>query len=247
MPSYKWKPHHDVFAEEVDRRQTAIIKALRCAGIEDAVTPSANGHEVASSFCQKRAAAFRIVVEDKSLLLLESRSDKNTYVIAVHIVLAPEFDAEATDALRASAAKQALKTIKKRLKPHKAIKAFVGCYEPDFVVTRGRGHWQGSVHAVAMVKAPSVGAAMGYLGDAIAIASSPMVYRPVVLKEVTDLPGAVRYAFKSLQYGSVTARLTYQVDGRKRARKVGLRPPERNALLLSMAEVSLDQRVLLLV
>ena len=246
MIDFTYTPPLDTQPDQIERRHQAILAAMRQASIAAPYTQEySDGPLLHSNFCQEWAANYREKVEFQALDWLDILSGRNTHLMAVHLVFAADENAKPTEAIKRRCIKRTLKRIERSIAPQRAIKFFAGCYEPDHIVDGEESWWQGSVHAVTLVKAPSPASAKTYLEDALRMPSCSAVYRPMVCKPVTDLPGAVHYAFKSLQFGSVTSRLVYEAGGRKRARKVALRPPARNALVKSMRDVSLETRVIM--
>lgn len=247
MINFAWERHRDLDPDGIDNRQRSIVRGIALAGIEGVVCTYEPTLRLPPNFCQKYAASYRIMVEQQCLSLLRSRSTDKTFLLAVHIVPPHKSRHTPMRALSPKAVNGLFERIRKRVSKQPAIKAFIGCYEVDHSVGLAPKRWQGTVHALVVVKARTLAAAKACVVDCLSLRSSPSVYRPVVCREVADPPGAVRYAFKSLQFGSVTSRLTWTAKGRKWARTVALKPPERNELICSMKLVSLSDRVLVLV
>jgi len=246
MPNFNFERHPDLDPKSILSRQSAISRSVTLAGVHGAILHREPRLKLNNNFCQNYAAGYRMMVEQTCLALLESRWSEKTQLVAIHIVPPPNLDASATSALERRSIAKVFRQVQKRISRQKAIKVMAGCYELDHVVGGDGSRWQGSIHAVGLVKAPTFPAARDTVAETLGMPSSPEVYRPLVCKQIDDLPGAVRYAFKSLQFGSVTSRLTWTSDGRRWARKVALKPPERNELVWSMADVELSDRVLML-
>lgn len=122
--------------------------------------------------------------------------------------------------------------------------AVVGALETDFDAREQA--WQPTIHAILFVPyvtdnrtvSDFLSAALGSSTD-----DTGRVYRPLVLRRVYDLKGAVSYTFKSLAILSTTQRSSWCTDeGRQRARKQSLRTPQTRQLLLQTQRDGLAAR-----
>lgn len=251
MPDFIWRSHADIAPAKTEVAQREISRCLALAGMDSEIVERDPTLLLTPNFCQRRAASERVFAEQRAIQTLHARWTPEMQLIAIHRVIPTAPDQSPTCALTDHAVRAAFKWLEKcptkAMSRGKPIKILVGCYEPDHIVDE-RGHrWQGSIHAVGMIKAPTFEEAKACVHEVYRTPSSHDVYRPLVCKEVTDLPGAIQYAFKSMQFGSITTRSRWTSANRRWGNKVSLKAPARNQLVRSMADLGPTSRTICLV
>ncbi len=251
MPDFSWRSHADISPDAIDVAQQEIARCLSLAGMGSEILEREPALILSPNFCQRRAAAERVTAEKESLSNLHIRWTPKMQLVAIHRVIPPAPDQSPTYALSDEAVRAAFRWLekcpKKAMSKGKPIKVVVGCYEPDHIVDEQERRWQGSIHAVGLIKASTFIEAKACAHEVYWSPSSEDVYRPLVCKEVNNLPGAVQYAFKSMQFGSITTRARWSDGQRSWARNISLKAPERNELVRSMADLRPANRTICLV
>lgn len=246
MTNFNWCSHADVTNDAIEVAQQEMARCLALAGMKSEIVEHGPTLRLTSKFCQRRAALKRVWAEKQALVRLQACWTPGKQLIAMHRVIPTTPDHSPTYALTHHAVSAAFTWLadcpRKAMSRGRRIKVVVGCYEPDHIVDE-RGHrWQGSIHAVGMVKASTFEEVHALVHELYRTPSSHDVYRPLVCKEVTDLPGAIQYAFKSMQFGSITTRSRWSCANRRHAQKFLLKAPARNELVRSMADVQPSDR-----
>ena len=124
-----------------------------------------------------------------------------------------------------------------------------GCIELDFCSGLNQpNQWKQTFHGICAVD-PSMVSRRRLVG-ALRSPSMPGMRWPVKIEPVTDLNGALRYAYKGFEITAVTERVTYagkRPDGRPRVRSrpVRLKPAQQIELIHNLADVGLKARCLL--
>jgi hypothetical protein len=218
------KSYDDLSDERTAARQHETMLALRRNGLGHLIYAEFPEIRLDSKFCQWRARDQRRDLQHLSLDLL--RPDRKTRSLLT-VTWVPE------DGLRPMPVDGGL--LPEILVASAALGAtgWVGATEFDFDV--GQGSWRETVHAVMSVPAntkPKV-----FSKRLKALLSRPdtrekRIYRPVVVKPVTHLEGAIRYVFKNLAILSTTQRVTWlDSNGKPRRAKQRLKPAQLQQLL----------------
>lgn len=251
MADFSWRSHADIAPNATEVAQQEMARCLSLAGMDSEILEREPALILSPNFCQWRAAAERVTAEKESLSKLHTRWTPKMQLVAIHRVIPTTPDQSPTYALSEDAVAAAFRWLekcpKKAMSKGKPIKVLVGCYEPDHIVDEQGRRWQGSIHAVGLIKASTFIEAKACAHEVYWSPSSEDVYRPLVCKEVNNLPGAVQYAFKSMQFGSITTRARWSDGQRSWARNISLKAPERNELVRSMADMRPANRTICLV
>ncbi|MCW0044926.1 hypothetical protein OIU13_00030 [Brevundimonas sp. BT-123] len=244
----KWSAHPDVGAEAALNSQIWMADALRRVGsLEDfSRGVMANGApRLDPSHCQFHAMAKRRHYERDAFALLSEVPDG---------CIAVMFTAVVSEKLQKRPFKQSevgsfQHYLCERLTGSEEIIDFVGVYEADYLSGEGRFGWVLTLHGVVTVKASNFRSASRAVHDLIDLTSNAIAYRPVLVRQIHDLAGALRYIFKSFSAPSIVERASWfgeTVDGKPRrfSRKLRLKTPQLRQLSKSLVKESLDERVI---
>lgn len=218
------KNYDDLSDERTVARQYETMFALRRNGLGHRIEAELPEIRLHSKFCQWRARDLRRDLQQRSLELL--RPDRKTRSL-VTVTWVPE------DGLRPLPVDGGLLPEILAASAALGVTVWVGATEFDYDV--GQGSWRGTVHAVMSVPAgtdPKV-----FSRRLKALLARPdtrekRIYRPVVVKPVTHLEGAIRYVFKNLAILSTTQRVTWlDSNGKPRRAKQRLKLAQLKQLL----------------
>ena len=149
--------------------------------------------------------------------------------------------------LTAAAIEKPLRFVQKRLRKIEGHRASVAACEVAFnVVNNSGGWWSPHLHMVTVVKATDFDAAKKLLQNVFRGQNDRAkgLYRTIVVKEVTDLSGALRYLLKSAEPASVVRRSIWDgEDGRRHTKKQALTKSQRSEYDRALGHLSLNQRL----
>lgn len=233
---------NDLSIENAMRRQSLaaiwLAKADLEAGILSRPCPTLD-----TRFCQLRARHTRKLQQVRSELRLRQAAKLGARLYAVHLVHpgwildVPLSEARAADIRSFFATK---------LRDHPGFMGLEACIEPDFCSGLNQPQlWRQTVHGVIAV-GPGLDAEES-LRTTLLVQNQTGIRKPLDIKPITDLRGALRYCYKGLAIDAVTERATYQgarPDGspRIRSRTVRLKPAQQIALVRNLADVGLSDR-----
>jgi len=145
--------------------------------------------------------------------------------------------------------RDALASEMERLFERPEVSAVLAAIEVDFCTGRGDPYWRRSIHFVVAVRADSVPMAKAVINAVLARPNSRSVRRPLWLKHVYDLAGAVSYILKGCLVTSTCERASFYANdksGRRRrmCRKLSLKPAQFVHLLEALAAVPISDRQL---
>ena len=218
------KNYDDLSDERTAARQHEMMLALRRTGLGYRIEAELPEIRLHSKFCQWRARDLRRDLQQQSLDLL--RPDRKTRSL-VTVTWVP------ADGLRPLPVDGVLLPEIMTASAALGVTAWVGATEFDYDVSQGS--WRKTVHAVMSVPAgtrPKVFSKRLKARLARPDTRFPQIYRPVVVKPVTHLEGAIRYVFKNLAILSTTQRVTWlDANGKPRRAKQRLKPAQLQQLL----------------
>ena len=218
------KNYDDLSDERTDARQHETMLALRRNGLGHRIEAELPEIRLHSKFCQWRARDLRRDLQQQSLDLL--RPDRKTQSL-VTVTWVPE------DGLRPLPVDGGILPEILAASAALGVTGCVGATEFDYDVSQGS--WRETVHAVMSAPAgthPKVFSRRlkGHL--ARPDTRFQRIYRPVVVKPVTHLEGAIQYVFKNLAILSTTQRIVWiDRNGKSRPGKQRLKPAQLKQLL----------------
>lgn len=218
------KRNDDLSDERTAARQHETMLALRRNGLGHRIRAEFPEIWLHSKFCQWRARDLRRDLQQQSLDLLRPEAKSRSLVTVTWV---PE------DGLRPMPVDGGLLPEILTASAALGVTAWVGATEFDYDV--GLGSWRETVHAVMSVPAGTHPKVFSRRLKARLVRPDtrfPRIYRPVVVKPVTHLEGAIRYVFKNLAILSTTQRVTWlDTNGEPRRAKQRLKPAQLKQLL----------------
>lgn len=244
----EWIAHPDVGAEAALNNQIWMGDALRRLGLLDDLSRGilANGApSLELSHCQFKAKIMRCHFEREAFELL-SEVPEGCIAVMVTAVISEKLQKRP---FKQSEVGPFRHYLRERLKRSEKIVDFVGAYEADYLSGEGLCGWVLTVHAVVTVKASNFRTASKAVHDLIDLTSNAIAYRPVLVRQIHDLAGALRYIFKSFSAPSIVERASWfgeTADGKRRrfSRKLRLKTPQLRQLSKSLVKESLGERVI---
>lgn len=205
-------------------RQRHMMLALRRTGLGRYIKAELPEIELNSRFCQWRARNLRAKLQRRSLEIL-ANDLATRELMAVTWVPA--------DGLRSRPVAEDLLQRIAEAGSTLGVTRWTGASEFDYDVTQRA--WRETVHAV--MSAPAGTDSKTFSNDLRGLlvrpdCRFPQIYRPVVVKPVNHLDGALSYVFKNLAILSTTQRIVWKgEDGRLRPSKQRLRTAQLKQLL----------------
>jgi len=244
----KWIAHPDVGAEAALNNQIWMGDALRRLGLLDDFSCGvmANGApSLEPSHCQFQAMAMRRQSERDAFALL-SKAPEGCISVMFTAVVPGDLQKRP---FKQSELGSFRHYITERLMRSEEIVDFIEVYEADYLSGEDRSGWVITLHGVATVKASNFRSASRTFHDLIDLTSNAVAYRPVLVRQIHDLAGAVRYIFKSFSAPSIVERASWfgeTADGKPRrfSRKLRLKTPQLRQLSKSLVKQNLDERVI---
>ena len=218
------KRYDDLSDERTAARQCEMMLALRRTGLGHRIEAEFPKIRLNSKFCQLRARDLRCALHKQAFELLHQDCLSRSLVMVTWV---PE------DGLRPSPVDGGL--LPKILAASAAlgVTGWAGTTEFDYDV--GQRSWRETVHAVMSVPAgthPKVFSRRLKARLDWPDTRGKRIYRPVVVKPVIHLEGAIQYVFKNLAILSTTQRVTWMdSNGKPRRAKQRLKPAQLQQLL----------------
>lgn len=230
--------YNDLTTKLTQSRQHKMMLALRRTGLGCNIIRELPEVLLDPAFCQWAARDLRIQLQRRVQTIGEVLGDLTDMWLVTWI----PSDALNVELLPRGPASLIKRFTKACLEVNASAVALV--VEPDYDVKELA--WQPTIHAVLFVP---------YLTDVRTISTllaeglgnsmddRGRIYRPLVVKHVYNLKGAISYTFKSLAVSSIVQRSTWYTDeGRPRAHKQSLRTPQTRQLLLQTQRDGLAAR-----
>ena len=216
--------YDDLSDERTAARQYETMLALRRNGLGHRIEAELPEIRLNSKFCQWRARDLRRDRQQLSLDLLRPEAKSRSLVTVTWV---PE------DGLRPLPVDGGILPEILAASAVLGASGWAGATEFDFDV--GQGSWRETVHAVMSVPAGTHPKVFSKRLKALLPRPDnrfPRIYRPVVVKPVTHLEGAIQYVFKNLAILSTTQRVTWMdSNGKPRRAKQRLKPAQLKQLL----------------
>ena len=237
--------HQDLMPEEIERRTSLLFKHARAAG---AWRPGfcRSGPD---RLCQTAAAELRTKEEVRTLAQLRRRDRKGDQLLALTLVFTYEHGLQESKFLTKNRASRLTAILRDAMGNQPDITMIAGCIEVDRCHKDQEAFWQYTAHLVVAVSAVRWSRAAKVVRAAFPLKPSIRVKRPVMIREMDDPRGWVRYCYKTLQYGAVMRRCTYDSKPRSKTtqrstRTVRLLPVERNALVIHLAKRGVERQLI---
>jgi len=237
--------HQDLMPEEIERRTSLLFKHARAAG---AWRPGfcRSGPD---RLCQTAAAELRTKEEVRTLAQLRRRDRKGDQLLALTLVFPDEQSLQESKFLTKNRASRLTAILRDAMGNQPDITMIAGCIEVDRCHKDQEAFWQYTAHLVVAVSAVRWSRAAKVVRAAFPLKPSIRVKRPVMIREMDDPRGWVRYCYKTLQYGAVMRRCTYDSKPRSKTtqrstRTVRLLPVERNALVIHLAKRGVERQLI---
>lgn len=243
-----WMPHPDVSVDAAFSNQVWMADVLKRVGLlaPHCYGALANGApNLSRSHCQYRAIIMRRGFERDAFALL-SKVPKDCISVMFTAVIPGELQKRPFKQSKVGFFRH---YISKRLKMSEKIVDFIGVYEADYLSGEDRSGWVLTLHGVATVKASNFRSASRAVHELLGLTSNAIAYRPVLVRQIHDLAGALRYIFKSFSAPSIVERASWfgkTENGKQRrfSRKLRLKTPQLRQLSKSLVKESLDERVI---
>jgi len=242
-----WKWHKDLSDKRTARRQSQAALLLAAADLQVLLRAAADGFKLPPWICQIQARAARVAFEKSAYGYLRTLRDRGARLVSVTVV---DHRVSSHEQPFGSSPRSIATALADQLSACSKVLCAVGILDTDFTVGRGPARWDPHHHVIVAVDAKTSIEARRLARDAIAdIPSSLQVPRPVLVKEVRKLSGALRYCGKALCWGAISRRTCFQSQlepqGRWKAKKRSLQRAQEIQLVHQLRGVPSRDRLLL--
>ena len=242
---------NDYAPTPIKRRNREAAEMLDRVGLGELLERRPGGyHAVPPEFDQQTIAKLRSRFREEASHLLLEEQRGGRHLLACHIVH-PAWQAP-LGCLTASRLTEPKGWLKRKLAGVGEVTMGVGAVDLSLGETRlpiKRLYWSPHIHVVLAVRARSSAAAKALIRERLAISSDPDrdVLKPLMVKRVTELSGAIDYATKTLIGRDATYTRVVGVSaatGERVSRKVSLRREAEADLVHLMRQLPMPERLI---